>query len=122
MKPILVVDDDADAREMITTVLTTAGYLVTPAPDGRSGLSVLLGSDQFKQPSLIAVDIVMPGMSGWEFIAILTRYLRLSVIPEVVISGKERASEAAREHVIADYFTKPLDTLAFLAGVEKLTS
>jgi hypothetical protein len=39
----------------------------------------------------------------------------------VVVSGRERPSEAAREHVIADYFTKPLDAFAFLARVEELT-
>jgi CheY-like chemotaxis protein len=122
LKPILVVDDDAEVREMIAAVLTAASYAVREAPDGRSALDVLLAPDQSEQPCLLVVDIVMPEMSGWEFIAVIKSYYRLSLIPVIVVSGRERPSEAARQHVIADYFTKPLDTPAFLARVEELTS
>jgi CheY-like chemotaxis protein len=65
---------------------------------------LLLALDRSAQPCLVVVDMVMPRMNGWEFIAIIKSDIRFSSIPVIIVSGTERPSEAAREHVIAGYF------------------
>src|SRR5436190_11241599 len=60
MSHVLVVDDNADARELLATMLRTAGYDVSVAADGREGL------ERYAElrPSLVLADIFMPGMDG----------------------------------------------------------
>ena len=59
--PILVVDDSASIREMITSVLRARGYEVTPAADGREALQKLRAATQ---PYIVLLDIVMPLVDG----------------------------------------------------------
>jgi CheY-like chemotaxis protein len=61
---ILVVDDDKDACEMLSTVLTQSGYAVEAASDGFEALARL----QQSQPDLVLTDLQMPGMNGLELI------------------------------------------------------
>jgi CheY-like chemotaxis protein len=60
---ILIVDDDADSRELLSELLAKEGYAVVCAENGRDALDYLSRSI----PSLIILDLMMPIMSGWEF-------------------------------------------------------
>ena len=60
---ILVVDDDPDLREFLRLMLTSMGFEVTSAANGREALDDLEGHD----PDLILLDMKMPVMNGWEF-------------------------------------------------------
>ena len=62
---ILVVEDNADIREAIVEVLSSEGYQVTSAPDGKQALEKL---PEMKVPTLILLDLMMPVMNGWEFL------------------------------------------------------
>ncbi len=87
MKPavsrILIIDDDSDIREVVGEALLFAGYQVSTARDGREGL---VQARSFR-PSLILLDLMMPGMSGWEFRAAQLRDAALSAIPVVVVTA-----------------------------------
>jgi CheY-like chemotaxis protein len=87
MKPavirILVIDDDSDIREVVGEALQFAGYQVATARDGREGLA----SARSFRPDLILLDLMMPGMSGWEFRAAQLRDAALSRIPVVVVTA-----------------------------------
>jgi two-component system, chemotaxis family, chemotaxis protein CheY len=83
-KPILIVDDDADIRMMLAVVLEIRGYLSTEAGDGRDALALLTGG---LRPSLILLDLMMPVMSGWDFLASVAKDEQLAGIPIVALTG-----------------------------------
>ena len=87
---VLIVDDDPDARELITLVLQAIDdrLAVLTAASGAEALS-LLRSDA---PDLLLLDIVMPGMNGWEILAAKNRDQALRSIPVIVVSAQD-ASE-----------------------------
>jgi CheY-like chemotaxis protein len=94
--PIVVVDDDSDVREALGEVLTEEGYETVLFESGRAALEFLRGSDD---PALILLDLMMPGMNGWQFREEQLKDARLREIPVVVITASRLGSEAihARE-------------------------
>lgn len=62
MKKILIVEDHADMRELLTWQIELMGYLPIPAKHGKEGVEKAVA----EQPHLILLDIMMPGMDGWE--------------------------------------------------------
>lgn len=86
---VLVVDDDADHREVLREVLSDQGYAVSCARDGAEALAVLDGL----RPSIILLDLNMPNMSGLEFRAAQVRDPSLRAIPTVVMTAVDRMHE-----------------------------
>jgi CheY-like chemotaxis protein len=80
---ILVVDDDAISRETLAGLLSKKGYSVASAENGRQALDYLRSST----PALILLDLMMPVMSGWEFLALKKTDPRLEPLPVVVMTG-----------------------------------
>jgi two-component system, cell cycle response regulator DivK len=62
MKKILIVEDHADMRELLTWQIELMGFMPIPAKHGREGVEKAVA----EQPNLILLDIMMPGMDGWE--------------------------------------------------------
>lgn len=62
MKKILIVEDHADMRELLTWQIELMGFLPIPAKHGKEGVEKAVA----EQPDLILLDIMMPGMDGWE--------------------------------------------------------
>ena len=62
MKKILIVEDHADMRELLTWQIELMGFLPIPAKHGKEGVDKAVA----EQPNLILLDIMMPGMDGWE--------------------------------------------------------
>jgi DNA-binding response OmpR family regulator len=118
MKPsvsVLVVDDDADVRALVSTLLGRAGYLVAEAPDGRAALKALYG----QRPDLVVLDVNMPDLDGW---ATLERIRELSDVPVVMLSarGEELEKVRALRAGADDYVTKPFGRQELLARVESV--
>lgn len=86
MKPILVVDDNDDARSVLAETLRMEGYEVLEAANGRSALEIIERTD----PSVVLLDLVMPGTSGEEVLAELRRTGRLDGLRVIVLTGLER--------------------------------
>lgn len=97
---ILVIDDDSDIREVVGEALQFAGYEVTTARDGREGL---IQARSFR-PTLILLDLMMPGMSGWEFRAVQLRDPALAAIPVVVVTALGTDPDIEVEAVLAKPF------------------
>lgn len=112
---LLFVDDDHDIRETVSLVLGSAGYAVLTAADGREALEVLRGG---ARPRVILLDLMMPGMNGWQFRAEQAQDPALSTIPVVVMSGHAQAEEEARALGISAGLKKPID-LELLLGIVK---
>jgi CheY-like chemotaxis protein len=112
------VDDDPIARTLARKTLQADGYPVVEAKDGRAALDFLMASPT-SEPRLILLDLEMPGMSGWEFLAVVKSYARLSAIPVVVVSGAEPHSGASETEAVAARIRKPCAPAELVAVVEK---
>lgn len=82
-KQLLVIDDDAIIRRLFSLYLEKKGYAVTVADSGESGIEIL-ESSRF---DLITCDIIMPGMSGYDFLRAVKGNPELSHIPVVLLSA-----------------------------------
>src|SRR4051794_7207155 len=86
---VLVVEDDDDIRDCVQDLLEGAGYEVIPACNGKQALDYLHAAPA---PALILLDLMMPLVSGWEFLREVKRDARLSLISVVVTTavGRDR--------------------------------
>ncbi len=87
--PILLVEDDEPTREMMRRTLTKEGWEVVEAENGRVALQRL----ETTQPELILLDLMMPEMDGFEFIAEMNKREDWREIPVVVVTAKELTEE-----------------------------
>jgi CheY-like chemotaxis protein len=104
-RTILVVDDDFDFRESLGYVLADSGYKVVSAADGQEALSRLRTGPL---PCLILLDLMMPGMNGWQFRTEQKQDESLRSIPVLVLSGDAKAEEEARSLDVAGCLKKPV--------------
>lgn len=110
--PVLVVDDDPDIRDGVADVLSLSGYSVITAENGRAALDLLA---MRPLPALILLDLMMPVMDGWAFLAEVRASERLAPIPVVILSAMERS----RVPQSAGYLRKPFDLDDLLSIVER---
>ena len=118
-KKILVVEDDADNRRIICTVLLGEGYDVVEAADGVEALA----KARAECPDLVLMDLALPNMDGWEATRRLksdpaTRAVPIVALTAVAMRGDE---EQARAAGCDDYMSKPARPVAIRAVVKKYT-
>ncbi len=116
-KLILVVDDDAHIRELLRQELEEAGYDVREAVDGFDAVKQV----KSEVPDLVIMDVMMPGMSGFDAAAVLKNDPLTAAIPIVILSiiqDQERGHRLG----IDRYFTKPVNKEVLLRDIEMLTS
>lgn len=87
--PVLVVDDDTMTREMLRRILSKRGWSVTEAASGSDALSVL----RRMQPTVILLDLMMPGVDGFEVLDAMGREAAWRDIPVVVVTAKDLTTE-----------------------------
>jgi CheY-like chemotaxis protein len=104
MGKILVIDDDATARQLLTRILEEQGYELITAESGEQGIALA----KSEKPALITCDILMPNVDGWEVLQCLKDDPDTASIPVVMVSmvddGKKGAALGAVEHL-----RKPVD-------------
>jgi CheY-like chemotaxis protein len=110
----MVVDDDADVREMIAIALDVNGWRAVAVADGQEALDRLRVDPP---PSLILLDLMMPRLNGVELIQRLRADPRLSAIPIVVLSGDRDARRQADALGARGFLAKPVELEALLAAV-----
>src|SRR5512141_1174264 len=109
---ILIIDDDATLRELLADQLHTAGYRTREAADGSIGLRLA----EEAAPDLIVLDVMMPGMSGWE----VCEHLRAkSRVPLILLTAKGEEFDKLRGFRLGvdDYVTKPFSFAELVARV-----
>ncbi len=102
---ILVADDIATIRKIAGELLTSAGYEVLEASDGREALVMA----RKEQPVLIVLDLVMPGMSGIGVVQEIRNDLRLKETPVLIMSAidpEEEVISVLREYGVAEILSK----------------
>jgi DNA-binding response OmpR family regulator len=106
-KIVLVVDDELHMRALCRASLEAAGFRVLEAAGGEEALE----SVRAERPDLILLDIMMPGISGWEVTSALLADRSTDQIPIIFISARRELADRVRALELGahDYVTKPFD-------------
>jgi signal transduction histidine kinase/CheY-like chemotaxis protein len=107
---VLVIDDDASSRDLLSRILERDGYRVTVAASGPSGLDLA----QKLRPDAITLDVMMPGMNGWTVLSKLKADPLLKAIPVLLITVVDDAP-AGMALGAASFMSKPVDPQRLLA-------
>jgi CheY-like chemotaxis protein len=110
---IMIVDDDADIREMMKLFLEIDGYKVELAADGLDALKQL---QRGAGPSLILLDLMMPRMDGEQFMKQMCES-RFAKIPVIIISGHSIARKKAEQLHAVCCLMKPVESYELLKTV-----
>jgi len=115
---ILVAEDDADLRGVLTASLNRSGHQVIPARDGAEALAAI----ERHNVDLLVLDLVMPNIDGFEVLARLKEIRKGVTIPVIVVSGADRStSELQALRLGANvYLTKPIEAAALTEQVTRL--
>jgi two-component system, OmpR family, alkaline phosphatase synthesis response regulator PhoP len=114
---ILVVDDEKDILDLLKYNLGREGYAVLTATDGRLALE-----EARKRPNLIVLDVMMPGMDGWEVCRQLKRNEDTAGIPVMFLTAKDTEIDevVGLELGADDYMVKPISMRKLLARVKSV--
>lgn len=116
MFQILVAEDDKNTRRLMEAVLKEHGYHPILACDGLEALKLL----DTHHVDLVILDIMMPGMDGYEF----TRQLRATdyTLPILMVTAKQLPEDKRKGFIVGtdDYMTKPIDTEEMLLRIKAL--
>ena len=110
---VLVIDDDADSRELLARYIVRAGFRVETASNGREGLQLAARI----HPDAITLDVMMPDMNGWDVLRTLKADPRLAGLPVIMISMLGEPSLQASG--AAAFLRKPVDPSELLATLQK---
>lgn len=113
-KTVLIIEDDHDIRETFRQLLEMEGYGAVTASNGKEGLELL---KRMGRPCLILLDLMMPVMNGWEFLAAQKGDLALANIPVVVVTAAGKSKENSIE--AAGYIKKPVELQSLLDTVKQ---
>ena len=112
---VLVIEDDEGVRDSIAGLLRDEGYHVETAGDGAEALAKLTREPL---PSLIVLDLMMPGMPGEEFRAHQLADPKWAEIPVIVISARPDLPRRAQMLKADDYLVKPMSFEALIHAVQ----
>ena len=114
-RSVLVVDDDVDIRLVVRMILEGGGYDVIEAADGAEALARL----REHRPCVILLDLMMPGVDGFQFRAKQMQDPSLADIPVVIISGGGGVAKKAEELGVEGHLVKPPELRHLLAEVAR---
>ncbi len=118
VKKILIVDDSPTERFILTEILNRGGYQVITAENGEEGIE----KARSERPDLILMDVVMPGLNGYQATRTLTRDEATKDIPIIVCTSKGQETDkiwGLRQGAL-DYLTKPVNGDELLVKIAAL--
>jgi DNA-binding response OmpR family regulator len=116
-RTVLIIEDEKLIIVSTQMVLEAAGFRVESATNGEDGIA----KARSQTPDLILLDIMMPGIDGWETLTRLKRDPATAGIPVVIFTAREhaRGHQKSSEMGAADYFRKPFEPDELIELVEK---
>jgi CheY-like chemotaxis protein len=116
-RTVLIIEDEKLIIVSTQMVLEAAGFRVESATNGEDGIAKAKGL----APDLVLLDIMMPGIDGWETLTRLKRDPATANIPVVIFTAREhaRGHQKSSEMGAADYFRKPFEPDELIELVEK---
>lgn len=120
IRTALVADDDPDVRELVAFKLEHAGYAVVQVGDGVRALEAIAR----ELPTVVLLDVMMPGLSGIDVVRELRRQERTRTLPVILLTAKaqEHDIEAGFATGADDYIVKPFSPRELLSRVTALVS
>ena len=117
-RKILIVDDSATERFFLADLLSRRGYTVVTAESGAEALDKV----RQEKPSLVVMDVVMPGTSGYQATRAMARDPSTQDIPVILCTGKTAESDRiwGLRQGAREYVTKPVDPDELLAKIASL--
>ncbi|MGA8055749.1 MAG: response regulator [Burkholderiales bacterium] len=118
IKKILVVDDSPTERQAMMELLVKKGYQVVTADSGEEGVS----KSKTEMPDLILMDVVMPGLSGYQATRTITKNDATKHIPVIMCTTKGQETDkiwGMRQGAL-DYMVKPVDAAQLLAKIASI--
>ena len=115
MAKILIVDDSPTEQHIISKTLQGEGYMIVSAVNGEEGVK----KAKETMPDLILMDVVMPGMNGFQATRKITRDPATKNIPVIMVTTKDQATDRAwamRQGAI-DYLVKPVSGTELLKKI-----
>jgi CheY-like chemotaxis protein len=109
---VLVIDDDPDALEIVTMLLSLYGAKVVTASNGREGLEAV----RQHRPRFVIADLSMPEMSGWDMVGVLKNDRTTLDIPVVALTAHAMSGDRTRALAVGfhNYLSKPLRPETFV--------
>ena len=114
-RKILLVDDEPAILKILSIKLKISGYAVVTAPGGQEAIEAFKSDP----PDLMVLDVIMPGMDGFE---VLEKVRSFSALPVIVYSAKNENSEKAFELGANEFLTKPFNIEEMMNKVRVLTA
>lgn len=118
IQKILVVDDSATDRFYLTEILEKAGFDVITAEDGEDCLVKV----DAEMPDLVVMDVIMPGLNGFQATRALSKNPQTTHIPVIMCTGKEQATDRlwALRQGAKDCVIKPVEAAELLNKIQAL--
>jgi len=118
LQKILIVDDSPTERFFLTDLLVKRGYTVVTAENGAEALEKI----RSERPSLVVMDVVMPGASGFQVTRLMTRDPETQAIPVILCTSKGAETDRiwGLRQGARVYLTKPVDAEELLAKIADL--
>ena len=116
---VVYIEDDQEMIDLVVLILNRRGFQVKGAHGGRNGLDMIFQDP----PDLILLDLMMPGMDGWEVYQQLKANEKTRGIPVIVVTAKAQAIDRVLGLHIAkvdDYISKPFSPQELVDSVEKV--
>jgi two-component system, OmpR family, response regulator VicR len=114
---VVYIEDDQEMIDLVVLILSRRGYMVKGAGNGRVGLDMI-----FKEPpDLILLDLMMPGMDGWEVYQQIKANEMTRAIPVIIVTAKAQAIDRVLGLHIAkvdDYIAKPFRPQELLDSID----
>jgi DNA-binding response OmpR family regulator len=113
---VLAIDDDPAMTELLNLLLMTQGFEVKTANSGEEGIKLI----REYEPDIIILDLMMPGMSGWQ---VCSEARRISNVPILILSALDNPGNVATalDSGADDYLVKPVPSGMLVAHINKLT-
>ncbi|WP_017318525.1 response regulator [Mastigocladopsis repens] len=112
---VLVCDDDSSVRTVMQTMLEQRGYRVTSVASGEEAIEVI----EQLQPDVILLNLMMPGMHGWETLAVLKQQPHTKDIPVIILSGLMPDARVTPHPGVSDWIVKPPDEELLFQALER---
>ncbi len=113
---ILIIDDDAGARDALSSILGDEGFDVICVVGGREALDHLRSAPR---PSVILLDLTMPEMDGWEFRSAQKQDPSLCSIPVIVVSAAGPFDGTPIDDINVEIIRKPVDIEQLLQAIQR---
>jgi twitching motility two-component system response regulator PilH len=118
IKKVLVVDDSPTERAFLQSLLKRRGFEVMLAESGEQGIELA----KSLKPDLVIMDVVMPGLNGFQATRALTRDDATKHIPVIICTTKDQETDKiwGKRQGASDYVTKPVDETELLSKISAL--